>query len=133
MNRKAGEMPDRINVEIHYLRSDKRIFLKPKQNILLTSLAFDGDAILKFEHPDIQPKTIQINRLHSTPFPKKGGFCISLEFHAKSIQSNVNEVELIKIYSENYMEYYFLDEKLKKQRRSIHNIEKLNTDKKFAT
>lgn len=125
-------MPDRINVEIHYLRSDKRIFVKSKQNTLLISLAFDGDAILKFEHPDIQPKTIQITRLHSTPFPKKGGFCISLEFHSKSTQTDINEIELIKIYSEDYMEYYFLDEKLRKQRRSIHNIEKLNTTKKFA-
>jgi hypothetical protein len=124
MSMKVGNMPDAINVEILYLNTNKLEISKSKYNTILLNLSFQGDAIMKLEHPDINPKIIRISRLHSSPFPRKGGFCISVEIHSRSNQANNTDDELITIYSEDYMEYYFFDSKSQKQRRSIHNLSK---------
>jgi hypothetical protein len=124
MSMKDGNMPDAIHVEILYLNTNKLEVSKSKHNTILLNLAFQGDAIIKLEHPAINPKIIRISRLHSSPFPKKGGFCISVEMHSRSRQVNNTDDELITIYSEDYMEYCFFDSKFHKQRRSIHNLSK---------
>jgi len=120
----TGVLPSKLDVDVHYLHLNKRKLMYSANNIVLLNLAFEGDATIRIEHPDIASKLIYIARLHSAPFPKKGGFCVNVDVQSKTRETALVKEELIKIYSEDYLEYYFVDANCKKQRRSIHNVEK---------
>ncbi len=124
MSIKSGELPNRLNIDVFYLHNNEHKISTSNNNTILFNLAFIGDALIKIEHPEIAPKHLYISRLHSSPFPKKGGFCLSIELQPKLCENTKNSDELIKIYSEDYIEYYFFDSKSQKQRRSIHNLSK---------
>lgn len=90
---------------------------------VLINLTFKGDAILHIKFDGCAHKQILIKRFHSSPFPKKGGFCVSSEIKPKDDKFALIP-EKINIYSSDFLEHTRVDKLGNPATNSIHNLNK---------